>query len=114
MPKPTGRKKPLPDSSEEQGLNQPPSTFLSDYSVAIVESVREPLVLLDSGLRVLVANAAFYRTFGVTPDLTRRRSLFDLAQSRWDAPELHAVLQTLQERDIAFENHEVRVSNGGQ
>ena len=82
--------------------------------MAIVEAVREPLVLLDSGLRVLVANAAFYRTFGVTPGVTRRRSLFDLAQSRWDAPELHAVLQTLQERDIAFENHEVRVVIDGK
>ena len=101
MPKPARRKKPAVRS---------PSTFLPDYSVAIVEAVREPLVLLDSGLRVLVANAAFYRTFEVTPDVIRRRSLFDLAQSRWDAPELHTVLQALQERDIAFENHEVRVT----
>ena len=87
---------------------------MPEYSVAIVEAVREPLVLLDSGLRVLVANAAFYRTFDVTPAVVRRRSLFDLAHSRWDAPELHAVLQELQERDIAFENHEVHVTIDGQ
>jgi two-component system CheB/CheR fusion protein len=105
MPKPAGRKKPAP---------LPPSTFLPDYSAAIVESVREPLVLLDSGLRVLVANAAFYRKFGVTPAVTRRRSLFDLAGGRWDAPELHAVLKALQERDVAFENHEVRVTIDGK
>jgi signal transduction histidine kinase len=115
MPKPAGRKKAAPPSAVQPGLNDPaPSTFLPDYSVAIVESVREPLVLLDSGLRVLVANAAFYRTFEVTPPVIRRRSLFDLAQSRWDSPELHAVLQALQERDIAFENHEVRVTIDGK
>jgi len=89
--------------------NRSPSTFLPDYSVAIVEAVRQPLVLLDAGLRVLVANAAFYRSFGVTAAETRRRSLFDIAHSRWDSPELHAVLARLQHRDIAFENHEVRV-----
>ena len=111
MPKPVRRKKAAPLSAAERRVSEDaPSTFLPDYSVAIVEAVREPLVLLDSGLRVLVANAAFYRTFGVTPALIRRRSLFDLAQSRWDAPELHAVLQALQDRDIAFENHEVRVT----
>jgi signal transduction histidine kinase len=116
MPKPSGRKKPAPQSAQERRKENrranegAPSTFLPDYSVAIVESVREPLVLLDSGLRVLVANAAFYRTFGVTPAVIRRRSLFDLAQSRWDSPELHTVLQALQERDIAFENHDVRVT----
>lgn len=111
MPKPARRKKAALRSTEERRVDEAaPSTFLPDYSVAIVEAVREPLVLLDSGLRVLVANAAFYRTFEVTSDVVRRRSLFDLAHSRWDAPELHAVLQELQERDIAFENHEVRVT----
>ena len=114
MPKPSGRKKSSPASTTEQrGAQEAPSTFLSDYSVAIVETVREPLVLLDSGLRVLVANAAFYRTFGVTPSIIRRRSLFDLAQSRWDAPDLRAVMRALQERDVAFENHEVRVTIDG-
>lgn len=114
MPEPSGKKKLGPYSAEEHRVAEPASTCLPDYSVAIVETVREPLVLLDAGLRVLVANAAFYRAFGGTPDLVRRRSLFDLAEGRWDAPDLHAVLRALQERDIAFENHEVRVTMGGK
>jgi signal transduction histidine kinase/CheY-like chemotaxis protein len=61
----------------------------------------------------LVANAAFYRAFAVTPELVRRRSLFDLAEGRWDAPELHSVLQSLQERNVAFEDHEVCVTVHG-
>jgi len=79
-----------------------------------VATVREPLVLLDAGLRVLVANAAFYRTFGGDAADTRRRSIFDLAEGRWDAPGLHTVLQALQERDIAFENYEVQVTIDGK
>lgn len=114
MPKPARGKQAPPSAEEGRVSEEAPSTFLPDYSVAIVESVREPLVLLDSGLRVLVANAAFYRTFDVTPAVVRRRSLFDLAHSRWDAPELHAVLKALQEQDVAFENHEVRVTIDGK
>jgi signal transduction histidine kinase/ActR/RegA family two-component response regulator len=114
MPRPAGRKKAAPSAKELSVHEAAPSTSLPDYSVAIVEAVREPLVLLDSGLRVLVANAAFYRTFEVTPAVVRRRSLFDLAQSRWDTPDLHAVLRALQEQDIAFENHEVRVALNGK
>src|SRR5919107_1703913 len=107
MAKPARKKK--ASYAEQPRVNEAPVASLLDYSLAIVEAVREPLVLLDSGLSVLVANPAFYRTFEVTPAEVRRRSLFDLAHSRWDAPELHAVLQTLQERDVGFENHEVRV-----
>jgi hypothetical protein len=65
MPEPSGKKKLAPYAAEDHRVSEPASTFLPDYSVAIVESVREPLVLLDAGLRVLVANAAFYRPSAV-------------------------------------------------
>ena len=114
MSDPSGKKRLGPYSPADHSETEPASTSLPTYSVAIVETVREPLVLLDSGLRVLVANAAFYRAFGVTPELVRRRSLFDLAEGRWDAPELHKVLQALQDRDFAFEGHQVSVAIDGR
>jgi two-component system CheB/CheR fusion protein len=115
MPEPADRPDPLSlPAADHRVSDHTPSKLLADYSAAIVETVREPLVLLDVGLRVLVANAAFYRTFGGSPGTIRRRSLFDLAKGRWDAPELHAVLQALQERDVAFEDHEVRVTIDGK
>jgi two-component system CheB/CheR fusion protein len=114
MPEPSGKKKFESYSAASHSVSDPDSTSLPYYSAAIVETVREPLVLLDAGLRVLVANAAFYRAFGVTPELVRRRSLFDLADGRWDAPELHNVLRALQDRDFAFEDHEVSVTMNGQ
>ncbi len=36
-----------------------------DYAQAIVETVREPLVILDADLRVLTANRSFYKIFHV-------------------------------------------------
>jgi two-component system, cell cycle sensor histidine kinase and response regulator CckA len=114
MPKPADRKQAAGSVVEARRGDERASTFLPDYSAAIVETVREPLVLLDAGLRVLVANAAFYRAFGGSPDLIRRRSIFDLAEGRWDAPELHTVLLALRDQGLAFEDHEVRVTIDGK
>ena len=114
MPESQFRKSEVPAEAEAAREHQAGLTTLPDYSTAIVATVREPLVLLDAGLRVLVANAAFYRTFGGHPSDTRRRSIFDLSEGRWDAPGLHAVLQALQEHGVAFENYEVPVTIEGK
>ena len=46
-----------------------------DYALAIVQTVREPLVVLDPDCRVGLANEAFYRLFGETPaEIEGRRS----------------------------------------
>ena len=36
------------------------------YAESIVETVREPLLVLDADLKILSANRNFYRTFKVT------------------------------------------------
>jgi chemotaxis protein methyltransferase CheR len=38
---------------------------------AIVDTVREPLLVLDKNLRVLAASRSFYRTFKVAPSITQ-------------------------------------------
>ncbi|MDQ3419423.1 MAG: PAS domain-containing protein, partial [Acidobacteriota bacterium] len=43
---------------------------LSDHAEDIVNTLREPLVVLDRQLRVKQASAAFYRVFDVAPDKT--------------------------------------------
>lgn len=42
-----------------------PSRLIGGLAESIVRTVREPLLVLDGALRVVVANQAFYRTFGV-------------------------------------------------
>ena len=46
---------------------------------AIVDTVREPLIVLDDALRVVVASRSFYRAFNVTPQETEGRPLYELA-----------------------------------
>jgi len=78
-----------------------------DYAQNIVDTVREPLVVLDDGFGVVSASRAFYLTFGVTPEETQGRSLFELGDRQWDIPELHELLETVLPKDKAFENFEV-------
>jgi len=59
-----------------------------DYASSIVEAVQVPLVVLDAGLRVLSANAAYYRLFQVQPAETEGHGLFELAGGAWDTAEV--------------------------
>jgi two-component system CheB/CheR fusion protein len=76
-----------------------------DYANAIVETVVEPLLVLDSGLRIEKANRAFYEDYHATPEETEGRFLFELGSGEWDIPALRAALgQALTGRSIeAFE-----------
>ncbi|MEO7043134.1 MAG: chemotaxis protein CheB [Gemmatimonadaceae bacterium] len=63
------------------------------YAEAIVETVREPLLVLDERLRVLSANHAFYDGFATSPADTTDRALFELGNGQWDIPTLRGLLE---------------------
>ncbi|WPB82008.1 chemotaxis protein CheB [Archangium violaceum] len=65
-----------------------------DYARSIVETVTTALVVLDSGLHVLSANAAFLQKFAVSEEKAEGKLLFELGANVWEAP---AVRQTLEE-----------------
>ena len=79
-----------------------------DYAQAIVATVREPLLVLDGELRVVTANAAFYRTFGVLPAETQERLIYDLGNQQWDIPALRRLLEEVLPHEHAFEGFEVQ------
>jgi PAS domain-containing protein len=60
------------------------------YAESIVATVREPLLVLDSDLRVITANRSFYQTFQVTPEGTENRLLYDIGDRQWDIPKLRS------------------------
>ena len=63
------------------------------YAEAILGTMRQPLVALDTDLRVERANRAFYRTFEVEPDETEGRLIYELGNGQWNIPKLHEVLE---------------------
>jgi two-component system CheB/CheR fusion protein len=59
-----------------------------DYASAIVDTIREPLVVLDSTLRMVTANRSFCETFQVSQDEVGRCGLFDVADGGWELREV--------------------------
>jgi signal transduction histidine kinase len=59
----------------------------------IIDTVREPLLVLDAEFRVTRTNRAFFQTFRVTPEGTIGKVLFDLGDRQWDIPPLRALLR---------------------
>ena len=74
---------------------------------AIVDAVREPLVVLDLDLRVIGASRSFYRAFGVAPRKTEGRLLFELGNGQWDIPGLRKVLEEIVPKRRTVEAYEV-------
>ncbi|MHC5537580.1 sensor histidine kinase [Singulisphaera rosea] len=77
------------------------------FALSIVESVRHPLLILDRDLRVRQGNAAFYRTFGVTKEVTEGYHVYELGGGQWDIPELRRVLDAVNRDGEAFQDFEI-------
>jgi two-component system, chemotaxis family, CheB/CheR fusion protein len=75
--------------------------------VAIVETIREPFLVLDAGLRVKLANPSFYRIFQVTPSDTKNQLIFTLGNGQWDIPVLRALLEEILPKNTSFQDFKV-------
>ena len=78
-----------------------------DFANAIVQTVREALVVLDADLRVVTANHQFYRLFRVSPADTEQHSIFELGNGQWDIPQLRSLLHDLLPQNLQVEDYEV-------
>ncbi|HET9224572.1 MAG TPA: chemotaxis protein CheB [Roseiflexaceae bacterium] len=73
----------------------------------IVETVRQPLLILDASLSIQSANRAFYQAFQVRPADVEQTSLYQLGSGQWDSPELRAWLGALLTEHSAPEEFEI-------
>lgn len=78
-----------------------------EYAENIVETVREPLVVLNSDLKILTANHSFYDTFKVTPEETIGNFIYDLGNRQWDIPKLRVLFEKILSHDTVFNGYEV-------
>ncbi len=62
---------------------------------AIVNTIREPFLLLDAELHVLAASRSFYEIFGLEPEQIQGLLLFSLNDGQWEFPALHQLLETI-------------------
>jgi PAS domain S-box-containing protein len=77
------------------------------YVQSIIDTVREPLVVLDAHLRVTTASRAFYQTFGVAPEETLRQFVYNLGDGQWNIPALRTLLEEVLPTHRAFDDFEV-------
>ena len=79
----------------------------ADFAEAIVETVREPLVILNQKLQVIKANKTFYETFQATPGETEGRLIYDLGNGQWNIPKLREFLENILPARSTFRDFEV-------
>jgi PAS domain S-box-containing protein len=78
-----------------------------EYAENIVETVRRPLVVLNSDLKILSANQSFYFTFHVTPEETIGNFIYDIGNRQWDIPRLRLLFEKILHHDTVFNGFEV-------
>ena len=80
---------------------------LRAFAQAIVDTVREPFLVLDQELRVLAASRSFYSTFEVSSEDTQGRLLYALGDGQWDIPGLRLLLEKIVPERGVMEDYEV-------
>ena len=80
---------------------------IQNYAQNIVDTVREPLLILDATLRVQSANRAFYQTFQVSPAETEGRLIYELGNGQWDIPDLRTLLEDIVPKSSVFDDFEL-------
>ena len=78
-----------------------------DFAEAVVQTVREPLVVLDANLQVRTANDAFYRIFQLQKQETEGRPFYELGNGQWDIPKLRQLLEDLLPKQSSLRDFEV-------
>jgi PAS domain S-box-containing protein len=77
------------------------------YAESIVDTVREPMLVLDGKLRIRTASRTFYETFGVSKEETEGQFIYDLGNGQWNIPALRTLLEKILPRETSLKDFEV-------
>ena len=74
---------------------------------SIVDTVREPVIVLDKRLRVVAASRSFYSAFEVSPKETQGKLLYALGDGQWNIPKLRLLIEKIIPERGVMEEYEV-------
>lgn len=77
------------------------------YIKTVVDTLREPFLILDDQLRVVSANKTFYVFFKVTPEETEQKLVYDLGNGQWNIRKLKILLEDILPKNTYFEDFKV-------
>ena len=83
------------------------ATQMDQIHEDIVETIREPLLILDQDLRVILASRSFYEFFKVKPEETVGQLIYDLGNKQWNIKKLRELLEKILPQKTSFDNYEV-------
>jgi two-component system CheB/CheR fusion protein len=83
-----------------------------NYAHSIVETIREPLLVLDADMKVETVNKAFLSLFGLNLDAVLRQNLFEIANRKFDIRSLRDKLKKIISESKSFEDFEVEEDDG--
>ncbi len=94
---------------QETGIREQFTAIADAWALAqgIVDTVREPVLVLDKDLRVVAASRSFYSAFKVSPEETQGRLLYALGDGQWDIPKLRVLLEKIIPERGVMEDYEV-------
>src|SRR6204780_99376 len=93
----------------ETGIREQFTTIADAWALArvIVDTVREPVLVLDKDLRVIAASRSFYAAFKVSPEETQGKLLYALGDGQWDIPKLRVLLEKIIPERGVMEDYKV-------
>ncbi len=77
------------------------------YIRTVVDTIREPFLILDKDLRVISANKTFYSAFQVDKDETEGELVYNLGNGQWNIPKLKILLEDILPQNSYFEDFKV-------
>ncbi len=94
------------DISEMKKLAQA-AKETQDFAESVLETIREPLLVLNADLTVVSANRAFREFFKAAPEETVGRRLYDLGNGQWNIPGLRTLLEEILSKHENFNDYEL-------
>jgi len=77
------------------------------YIKIVVDTVREPFLVLDEHLIVISANKTFYTFFGASKETTEGQQVYTLGNGQWSSPKLRILLEDILPKNTYFEDFKV-------
>jgi len=77
------------------------------YIRTVVDTLREPFIILDENLKVMSANRTFYSVFQVSEKETEGKKVYDLGNGQWDITVLRTLLEDILPKNTFFEDFKV-------
>lgn len=78
-----------------------------DFAEAIIETITQPILVLNGDLHVKRVNAAFCRMFSTTAETTLGMRLYGLGNGQWDIPALRELLETILPKRTVVRDYEI-------